>query len=64
MLYFYGRFLRMRIVAAKPIMIAIIMPATAGTKYASVTDCGVGVGVVCVGGASSTAKAVSACDGQ
>jgi len=44
--------------------IAMIMPATAGTKYESVIDvigaC-VGAGVAAAG---STANAVTACDGQ
>ena len=45
-------------------MMATIMPATAGTKYASDTDVkgsAVGAGV---GAAGSTANAVTACDGQ
>ena len=60
---FYGFFLSINIVKAKPIAIATIMPATAGTKYESLIDvieiC-VGVGVAAV---SSTTKAVSAEDG-
>ena len=55
----------MNIVAANPITIAMIMAMIPGSKYVSATDCGAGVVAgVCVGAASSTATAVSACDGQ
>ena len=37
-LRFYGRFLSISIVTAKPMAIAIIMPAIAGTKYMSAAD--------------------------
>ena len=61
----YGRFLIISIVKAKPIAIATIIPATAGTKYMSAADCrfraSVGTGV---GAAKSTANADTACDGQ
>ena len=40
--------------------IATIMPTTAGTKYMSATDAGVGVGAGVAAGASSTPMAVSA----
>jgi len=43
-LYAYGRFLSNRIVMAKPNSIAMMMPATAGTKYMSTIDDGVSVG--------------------
>ena len=40
----YGRFLSNKIASKAPTMaIATIMPATAGTKYMSATDCGAGV---------------------
>jgi hypothetical protein len=49
-LFFYARFLSInRTIIAPTIKIEAIMPATAGTKYASVIDCtGVAVGS-CVG---------------
>jgi hypothetical protein len=46
--FLYGRFLSTRIVTAKPIAIATIIPAIAGTKYMSAADCvnaSVGAGV-------------------
>ena len=45
-------------------MITTNMPAIAGTKYMSATDCGAGVAGVGVGAAGSTAKLVSEDDGQ
>lgn len=61
----YGLFLSNSSAKTMPtIAIAIIMPATAGTKYASAIDeigAAVGVGVA---GAGSTANEVTACDGQ
>ena len=61
----YGLFLSKSSAKTIPtIAIAIIMPATAGTKYASVIDdrvASVGDGVA---GAGSTANEVTACDGQ
>ena len=59
---FYGFFLRISIVTAKPIAIAAIIAATAGAKYMSEVDCnGVSVGSG-VGAAESTAKVVCAYD--
>ena len=60
----YGRFLSTRIVIAKHMAIATMIPATAGTKYMSATDSAgacVGAGV---GAAASTTKAAASCDGQ
>ena len=61
----YGLFLSKSSAKTIPtIAIAIIMPATAGTKYASAIDeigAVVGAGVAVAG---STAKAETACDGQ
>jgi hypothetical protein len=62
---FYGRFLSNKIARSAPTtMIATNKPAIAGTKYMSATDCGAfGVGVA-VADAGSTAKLVSAFEGQ
>ena len=61
---FYGRFLSVRIVIAKPIAIAIIIAAAAAPMYISVGGkLATGTGDA-VGAAGSTTNAVSACDGQ
>lgn len=61
----YGRFLSSKIASKAPTMaIATIMPATAGTKYMSATDCRVGVGVAVAAGAAVAKKDISAEDGQ
>ncbi len=61
---FYGRFLSIKSASmAKPMMITIIISATAGTKQMSAADCAgdwVGAGV---GAAGSTAKNAAACEG-
>jgi hypothetical protein len=53
---FYGRFLSInRANTTKPMIIATITPAIAGTKYMSATDVGVGVGATAVAAADTTA---------
>jgi hypothetical protein len=59
----YGRFLSTKMVTAKPMMIATIIAATAGTKYMSTTDCGAAGGGVAVAAGSAAWKAVDAEDG-
>ena len=60
-----GRFFSSNIAIIAPTMaIATMIPATAGTKYASAMDCGIGDGDAVACGALSTANAVTACDGQ
>ena len=50
---FYGRFLSNKIASKAPTMaIAMIMPATDGTKYVSAIDAGVGVGAAVAAGAA------------
>ncbi len=61
---FYGLFLSISSVTAKHAIIRTAMPTTAGMKYCSIMlACGGWAGVA-VGAAGSTAKAVSANDGQ
>jgi hypothetical protein len=59
----YGRFLSTKMVMAKPMMIATIMAATAGTKYMSTTDCGAAGAGEAVGAGSLAWNAVEADDG-
>ncbi len=62
---FYGRFLSINSTMTAPTTaIATIMPATEGKKYISAIDGDVGVGPGVASGAASTAKAVTACEGQ
>jgi hypothetical protein len=57
--HFYGRFLSInKASTTKPMIIATIMPAIAGTKYMSATDVGVGVGATGFA-AADTVTAVS-----
>ena len=45
-------------------IIAMMMPMTAGTKYRSAADCGIGVGAAVGSGSGITVKADSAYEGQ
>ena len=59
----YWRFLSTKIASTAPTaMIAMIMPATAGTKYCSVTVSGSGSTTGGASGSSMTPKAVCAYD--
>jgi hypothetical protein len=56
----YGRFLRTSKMTAPTTTIAIMIPMTAGTKYRSIVEAGVGVGVACAAGSFSTTSEFSA----
>jgi hypothetical protein len=49
--YAYGRFLSATSIKAPNMATAIKMPSTAGTKYMSAMDCGIGVGAAVACGA-------------
>jgi hypothetical protein len=58
----YGRFLSSRNSTAPTTIIAMMMPMTAGTKYRSAADCGIGVGGGVASGSCITVKADTACE--
>jgi hypothetical protein len=58
----YGRFLSSRNSTAPTTIMAMMMPMTAGTKYRSAADCGVGVGGGVASGSCITVKADTACE--
>ena len=61
---FYGFFRSIRMIKAKPMIMATSRPMIAGMKYMSAGEAGAsgGIGVAC--GAESATKLVSAKDGQ
>jgi hypothetical protein len=60
----YGRFLSISIISAIPTMRMMIIAATAGRKYASTIDGGVGVGVGFAAASLPIRRVDSADDGQ
>ena len=63
-LFAYGRLRSARTVAMKQTMMTMMIAATAGMKYWSIVFCCGGCVGATVGAAGSTAKLVSAYDGQ